>query len=166
MRANRSFGAKWNEDESQHLEFKKLPQTSENQTPSWLLLQTSITKQKYQVANFNLQPTKVPRGSLYWPMPWHVKEPCGGRSRRVNRAKNIPWTLNPQPTQPPTNSTNDPHLWSTFAAQKPVSAWKGQTFHSWVVQQSFEDCFTQKIHLLNKKEYVGQISFVGFLVFW
>ena len=110
MRANRSFGAKWNEDESQHLEFKKLPQTSENQTPSWLLLQTSITKQKYQVANFNLQPTKVPKRSLYWPMPWHVKEPCGGMSRRVNRAKNIPWTLNPQPTQPPTNSTNDPHL--------------------------------------------------------
>ena len=125
MRANQSFGAKWNEDENQHLKFKKLPQTSENQTPSWLLLQTSITKQKYQVANFNRQPTKAPRGSLYWPMPWHVKESCGGRSRRVNRAKNIPRTLNPQPTQPPTNSTNDPHLWSTFAAQKPnpVSAW-------------------------------------------
>ena len=51
MRANQSFGAKWNEGESQHLEFKKLHQTSENQTPSWLLLQTSITKQKYQVAN-------------------------------------------------------------------------------------------------------------------
>ena len=130
MRANQSFGAKWNEDESQHLDFKKLPQTSENQTPSWLLLQTSITKQKYQVAIFNLQPPKAFRGSLYWPMPWHVKEPCGGRSRRVNRAKNIPWTLNPQPTQPPTNSTNDPHLWSTFAAQKPnpVSAWKVKLF--------------------------------------
>ena len=80
----------------------------------------------------NLQPPKAFGWNFYWPMPWHVKEPCRGRSRRVNRAKNIPWTLNPQPTQPPTNSTNYPHLWSTFAAQKPnpVSAWKSQTFHS------------------------------------
>ena len=31
-----------------------------------------------------------------WPEPWHVKEPCGSWSYRVNRAANIPWTLNHQ----------------------------------------------------------------------
>ena len=123
MRANQSFGAKWNEDESQHLEFKKLPQTSENQTPSWLLLQTSITRQKYQVANFNLQQPKAFRGSLYWPMPWHVKEPCVGAglvASIVQRTFHEPSTLNQRNhrlTQPTT------HIYDQHLPHKSQTQW-------------------------------------------
>ena len=72
-----------------------------------------------------------------WPVAWHVKEPCGSTAHHhVNRAANIPWTLNHQPvklrTSPSwTKMKNEPlttnlSLWPTFAAQKLHPFWSGE----------------------------------------
>ena len=69
-----------------------------------------------------------------WPVAWHVKEPCGSKAHHhVNRAANIPWTLNHQPVKLRTSPswtkmkyeplTTNLSLWPTFAAQKLHPSW-------------------------------------------
>ena len=72
-----------------------------------------------------------------WPVAWHVKEPCGSTAHHhVNRAANIPWTLNHQPVKLRTSPsltkmkyeplTTNLSLWPTFAAQKLHPFWSGE----------------------------------------
>ena len=162
MWANQSFGAKWNEDESKlwnsrncHILQRTRPYhvcCSRPASPN------KNTKLPTLISN---HPNPL-EGASIDRCPDMSRSPVGAGlvASIVQRTFHEPSTLNQRNhrlTQPTT------HIYGQHLPHKSQTQWVPEKVKLFIVG-SFNNPL--RIHLLNKWECVGQISFVGFLVFW